>query len=58
MVVDVLWRQQSAARDDPLDKIAGSCLMLLAAWVGLASVPNFSFWRSNGWSAATVVVTG
>jgi len=32
--------------------------MLLAAWVGLASVPNFSFWRSNGWSAATVVVTG
>jgi tryptophan-rich sensory protein len=30
-----------------LDRIAGLCLMPLAAWVGFASVLNIAIWRLN-----------
>ncbi|BAF88430.1 tryptophan-rich sensory protein [Azorhizobium caulinodans ORS 571] len=31
-----------------LDRLAGACLVPLAAWVGFASVLNFTLWQLNG----------
>jgi tryptophan-rich sensory protein len=31
-----------------MDRLAGWCLVPLAAWVGFATVLNFSIWRLNG----------
>jgi tryptophan-rich sensory protein len=31
-----------------VDRVAGWCLMPLAAWVGFATALNFEIWRLNG----------